>query len=1131
MEQTTRDQRRKIFRKELFTLMEKGYLSESIVETVVEADNLYHIDLQEIEARQLPEVKLESENLGLPKKQSKVKKTLTPEEIRERNITWSLNIGVIFLLIGGLFVATSNWDTMTAIMKSASIAVVSLVFFGIAFLTYKFLQIKKTAFSFLVLGSLFLPIFILSLGWFGLLGPYMSIYGGGRYLLGVVGSWIPAIVYICIAYKLNSRLFVWFSYVFASAGFAFLLAGLPINIDFFYLGLTLFNATLIFLYHKWKNWSRLQLFVNEFVVFIQVNLVLSTIFLLFFFDHPAVYGMNILLTAIIYLSMMYVSGTRHYHFVFSIMIVYGAYQLVEHSFLDYFGEIVYALIGFGMVLVPKRLDERFSLDKIFQYTSAVISGFAFIYITLEGILLRSEHHSVILMIAYWIIAINFIYLTHNSSILLFSYLSSVFAATGIYEALTMITDAHVSLILFFSGFLLFIVFGVIKWSKYTLVIQNSSKDTGLAVMALAILNTLALFMWWELGVMLLALALISFLEWKFETRKPFTQAAIWALPITFGLSFTAFGEQINAYNLEYSLYYGSAVHFAVAAFLLLGSSFVWKKTGEIKLAETSLYTSVAFYGISILYALTGPINQLWVQPLILSMGIGMLYYFYRKVGAKWISYLVSVETLLAYFSIMHSLFVTCAIHVAIKALMVTGSAILLLIIAFGLRRNDNDLSHEFAWVGHCIYPLALIITWFVYHADSIYSFILAVFIYGYCAKLASVEWKIKSFLYGSFTTLFFSILTGFDFFIEEYGGYYEFPIVSVLLLGFSYLTNDEFKKRTTYYLVPFSIFGILCMLWTYPFHWQTYLVLCTYVLMTCFYMHKIKWDQWGIIPLFIMFMATMEFSFLEELAPFSKILLSGGIGVGMVALGQFLYAQIFEVGTKQRTFKLDAYTLISFLYFGSLYFFVQPYLWLRTLPGLFIAITFLLQSKRVPQQLSVFMPILGGIYLLQPYYVLIELLNIPPLWQREVLVLPFIVVVIFIRKMLKGRYNGFTKRLQWSVLLIVSLLLIQDGLASNTIYDAIIIGSLSLLSMIAGMTLQIKSYFFTGAGVLLLNVFLQTRPYWGNMPWWIYLLIAGFILILIASLNEWNKQKVQKGETTFIMLFKEKVINRIKKWE
>jgi hypothetical protein len=84
--------------------------------------------------------------------------------------------------------------------------------------------------------------------------------------------------------------------------------------------------------------------------------------------------------------------------------------------------------------------------------------------------------------------------------------------------------------------------------------------------------------------------------------------------------------------------------------------------------------------------------------------------------------------------------------------------------------------------------------------------------------------------------------------------------------------------------------------------------------------------------------------------------------------------------------------------------------------------------------------------------------------------------------------------------------------------------------MLSGMYWQIKSYFFTGSGVLLLNLFLQTRPYWGHMPWWGYLLVAGFILIIVASSNEWHKQKTLKGESTFITVLKTKVVNKIKKW-
>lgn len=477
MDSNIREEQRKIFRKELFTLREEGYLSGAIVDTVAKAHYQYHLDLIEMESKPPVNEKSVQAQIPVTQKPPKVKKTLTSEEIRERNITWLLNIGVIFLLIGGLFVATSNWESMTSIMKSGSIAIVALLFYGIAFLTKKILKIEKTAFAFSVLGSLFLPIFILSLGWFGLLGPYLSISGEGRYLLGMLGSLLPVIVYYLFAKNFASRLFVWFSFVSISLGMAFILASIHLKSDFFYLGMMIFTAILIFVYHKLNHKESFKLFTNEFISYVQVNLVLCTLFMLFLYDNEVLYSFNLLLTAIIYLSMMYVSGRKEYHFIFSIMIVYGAYQLIEHSFLDYFGEIVYALIGFGMVFVPKALNDRFTLNKAFQYTSAVISGLAFIYISLEGILLRAGSPSVVLMLAYFIIAVNFIYLSHYSSRRLFPYLGSVFAASGMYEMIALLTQpfdiVNFSLQLSITGLILFSLLGITLLSKYVKIIQSS----------------------------------------------------------------------------------------------------------------------------------------------------------------------------------------------------------------------------------------------------------------------------------------------------------------------------------------------------------------------------------------------------------------------------------------------------------------------------------------------------------------------------------------------------------------------------------------------------------------------------------------------------------------------------------
>lgn len=1136
MEPNKMEERRRTFRYELYKLKEEGYLSDAIVETVAKAHHQYHLDLlKEEDVHAVEHESLQSKSItAATPKPAKFRKTLSPEEARERNITWSLNIGVIFLLIGGLFVATSNWESMTSLMKSCSIAFVSLLFYAIALIANRILHINKTAFAFTVLGSLFLPIFILSLGWFGLLGSYLSIDGGGRYLLGLLGSLLSLVVYIRFARKLGSRLFVWFSFVCFSIGAAFLLAALHLKIDLFYLGMVLYNAVLILVFKRVKKISGLQLFTKEFIPFIQVNLILSTLFMLYLFDSEVLYSFNLLLTAVIYLSMMYVTGRKEYHFIFTVMLVYGAYQLVENSFLENVGGIVYALVAFGIIFVPNALDNKFSLDKAFQYTSAVISGFAFIYISIEGILFRSGQPAIVLLIAYFIMAANFIYLSHHSSRFIFPYLSALLLSSGIYEAVSLLTspieEINFALKLFFTGFILFSVFGIFYFFKYIQQIRNAAVEIGFSIMTIAMILTLAFLYWWELGVMLLLLAVAAYLLHQYQDRILLKEAALWILPSALGLSIAAFGEEFNVNSLIYYSEYGYAVNFAAGAVLILVSSIVWGKLSKQDFAKSSLFIAQALYTLAIIHAIVSPINHTWVQPLVMLAGIGMYSYFYKRIGTNWIPYFISLTTLLCYFSVMHAITEKFAFNHLTNSLVSSMCAIVLLVIAVLYRKSNPDLEAAFAWVGHLILPLVLAITWFIYQEDAVFSFIMALVGYAVSAKLAVREWKRRVFLYGSFTALFFVITTGMGRIHLESDVRFAFPISSLLMFAFFLFANEEFKERTTFYLVPFSMIGIASLLMVYPYGFIPYLITCLYVIGILIYLHNAKWDILGIVPLGFAFLANVEFTYVSDLTSPEKKLVFAVIGMVLILSGKILYKKLVEPRTKLLEMKIDGYTVTGLMYFVYMYFLENQQLWSHALPGTLIVLTFWLQRKRVPAEYAAFMTIAAGGYSLQPYYAIISTIHIPSLWLREVYVLPYILLTIFIRKCLKGKYEKVVKALQWMVLLFVALILIQDALSSHTIYDAIILGSLSLLSMVAGMYIQIKSYFFVGAGVLLLNVFLQTRPYWGNMPWWVYLLIAGIILITIASFNEWNKQKVQKGESTFITFLKVNIIDNIRKW-
>src|SRR5699024_1535574 len=151
------------------------------------------------------------------------------------------------------------------------------------------------------------------------------------------------------------------------------------------------------------------LFVREFALYIQGNLILSTLLMLVFYQSEVFHGFNLILTAVIYLAMIYTTNHKEYHFVFSAMLAYGAYQVIEFSVLHHIGEVAYALLGLFFLVLPTFIKNEHGLTKVFRYTSAVVSVLAFIYISVQGMMVRFDDPSIILFLAYSLIAVNFIY--------------------------------------------------------------------------------------------------------------------------------------------------------------------------------------------------------------------------------------------------------------------------------------------------------------------------------------------------------------------------------------------------------------------------------------------------------------------------------------------------------------------------------------------------------------------------------------------------------------------------------------------------------------------------------------------------------------------------------------------------
>lgn len=1136
MKPLTREERKSIFKNEILLLKDGNYISSRMYDEVINAHQNFYTDLEARERSLVLEadVAVPTQTDPILKPNSitskklkphppKVKRKLSVEEMRERNITWLLNLGVILLLIGGLYVATSNWEMMSNITKAGSIGLISILFYGISFVAQRILRITKTAFSFIVLGSLFLPIFLLSIGWFQLIGTYLSIFGEGRYLFGLLSSLLILPVYVLHARRLSSRLFVWFSYLTVTVGTGFLIAFFRLEEDGFFLGMMLFQAVFIFLYHRAKSIEKFKLFTKEFLYFAQLNLILTTMLMLVFYHSHVYFGFNLVLTAIVYLSMVYVTGRKEFHFVFSGMLVYGVYQLVEFSILDELSPLMFALVGFVFLLVPRVLDDQFPWKKIFTLTSGVISGLAFLYISFEAILIKWGEPSFVLLLGYITIAGNFLFLSHTTKKLLFRYMTAVFISVSLFEGILLVDELMdlkpFVLFVFLIGLAMFAFFGVFIRVPIFKTIMQPARDVGWVYMGLASYAAIAMYAWWEVGVMLLLISLCAYLSLTKETRGVFKPFGEWMVPIALSLSITAFSEELRLASTLYESELGVTMHFLLAGLVLLGIHYILKNEA---LKRNHFYVAQTFYTIGLICAIFFPMNE-WVRPVVFIGGVAIYAKLYAFTKVRHFTYLVSVITLLSYFMVLHSVG-------ELGNIQYIAGAVLLYAVSLVLKNKDSHLFKAFVVVAHLYMPFAFLLTLFLYGKESLWSFVIGLVIYGLSTRFVNKEWQKKLFLYSSFIMVFAVFSTGIAHF-ENIRGEFAFLLTSIVLTGFWSIADPLYKKRTVFYLVPFSFLGVFAFLTMYPFEALAFIVTLLYSIGILVILHLCKWEILSVIPTLLIYVGTLQYLSYHTFAPVNELLTLAVFGVLFLLAGRWFYYSLFEKHSGKYTFSIDVYSLAGILFFVTMYLIEGQFLWTKLLPGLLISSAIWLQRNRIPVELKWVPTFIAGAYLLQPYYTLIEEFNVHYLVLREALVLPLIALGIYLRLCLKGKHEKFTSNLQWGILFSVALVLVVDGLQTSTIYDALILGTLSLISILTGVFLRIKSYFFVGSGVLLLNVFMQTRPFWGNLPWWAYLLIAGSVLIGVASSNEWSKQKTARGETTLVSALKNKAIAMWKQWK
>ena len=128
--------------------------------------------------------------------------------------------------------------------------------------------------------------------------------------------------------------------------------------------------------------------------------------------------------------------------------------------------------------------------------------------------------------------------------------------------------------------------------------------------------------------------------------------------------------------------------------------------------------------------------------------------------------------------------------------------------------------------------------------------------------------------------------------------------------------------------------------------------------------------------------------------------------------------------------------------------------------------------------------------------------------------LGYIVFVgLITRNILKKSNINIYKVVEYIAFAILYLFAISDYTSQ---LDGMAFVSLLLIITIISYINKYGPIFFTTTIAIIMNVFLLTREFWFSVPWWIYMLTIGSILIIFAIKNEINENKQKE-------IFKNKV--------
>lgn len=1170
LERTDLEERRQVFQQELDTLWEKRLIPKTDYIRIGSVyDRHYQQMVQRLHSQQTaqekelierdqpavieetpPErielstssevvVESQAEHLSEPQPDTKTTaqaapiKEKTQEQIRERNITAVLITGVILLLFGGLIWATSTWGSLNSLFKVFCISAVSVFFAGMAYLAAR-LKIRQTSFAFLTLASLFVPIALLSASYYQIFGPYLSLKGDGRSLFGFLGGLLCLAIYYKIASRFTSKLFIFIALGTFVITFIFGFNYLAPTLEVLCLLITVFNLLLLWKMDTIRDWPFLAVFRPYFFVFVQFKIFAEGFIVFTLFSSTVIYSISLLLSSLLFLILAVKYKKRYYNFVFSVLFTYGYTHFIYNTILEETAVIAFACLPLIFTALHVWLVRTNPyLGKSFAYTSMTVSLLSFLYINA----LSSQEHYAQTFLALLIIAAQYIFYTDREQKAVYTYpVIGLVNLALIYLGLAFgLSWELIGTLLFFFqvfsylGFYLFNYLNQLKLYKKSTLLYSSG------IMVFILLIKFAQMDWL---IVSLFLAIISglFLLTDVKDQSNWSKQAG---PFGFIIALTVSLNILYLYASEVSLWYEETITISIH---LVGVSFILLMLGYLLRNYSKRYFHVGFLTgqiiamlafISVYMGDSHPFVITDIMLIVTAINLTSVY-LYRQ-HPLWLA--VIFTSFGVYFSLFDLIGSTNKEFITAFCLF---ASLFFMVVSEVIRRYSESGRTYYFWFSHLVNIVGVILgIGLIYSFDSSpFWYLMPLSLYCYSAVRAKINWEQYSFTYIGFLTLFIQTMLFFkDIQNTAYLTAYAFVITAGIISVLWMLGNNKWKDIISYYLIPYLHFSIIVYISEsfingFPSDWAAVFWISSAVVQLVFagyLLLKRKWSHAiaGTLALGFLFFS-LYVQTLSLMACLAVLLILAALMTGLSS--RWIKGLVVQRGEE---------TLIDFYrIFGLIYLIQVNYQLINSesaglgigaacLIPLYFLVIRRFTSKQAERKGYLSAALILSLF---PYQKILEQVTIPEVIQAEVWILPLLVISsLLLRKL----YNmgDITQQIEIGVVAFFFFLLILDAVRGDTLNDALVIGTISLAAILFGFIRKYKSYFFAGIGTILLNIYMNTKSLWGYLPWWLYLIIGGLLLISIASYFEWKKQKENRTSKEILEKNKQRFMKWFHQWK